>query len=131
LLEQPLPGLGDQNSVPLLQEDATPLMPPALVASAPAQSNGGDVVYSSADADVRPPILLGRPIPSSALQAKNVGFFDITIDEQGRVDLVRLVPPSNGYHERMLLAAAKAWRFEPAMRQGQPVKYRTQIRITW
>jgi hypothetical protein len=31
----------------------------------------------------------------------------------------------------MLVAAAKAWKFRPAMKDGRPVRYRMQVRITW
>jgi hypothetical protein len=33
------------------------------------------------------------------------------------------------FQERMLMAAAKAWTFKPAMRDGHPVRYRLRIAI--
>jgi hypothetical protein len=33
------------------------------------------------------------------------------------------------FQERMLMAAAKAWTFSPAVRNGQPVRYRLRIAI--
>ena len=33
------------------------------------------------------------------------------------------------FQERMLMAAAKAWKFQPALRNGQPVRYRIRIPI--
>jgi hypothetical protein len=46
------------------------------------------------------------------------------------VEQVRLISTSNRFQDRMIVSAAKAWQFEPAMKNGQPVRYRTQIRIT-
>ena len=43
---------------------------------------------------------------------------------------MRLISPSNRFHERMLVAHAKTWKFRPAIRDGQPVKFRTVVRLT-
>jgi TonB family protein len=98
----------------------------------PAESRSDVIVYSASDSEVVPPVLIGHPLPSPrGLEAWDAGVFDLTIDEQGQVEQVRLVSRSNRFHERMLVSAAKAWRFEPARRHGQPVKYRTQVRVSW
>ena len=52
----------------------------------------------------------------------------ILIDESGAVERVRLraktpAPGQTLYRHRMLIAAAKAWQFEPAQLNGQPVRY--------
>jgi outer membrane biosynthesis protein TonB len=52
------------------------------------------------------------------------------VTERGEVEKVHLISPANRYRERMLVAAAKAWRFKPATLDGQPVRYRTTVRIT-
>jgi hypothetical protein len=31
----------------------------------------------------------------------------------------------------MMLAVIKAWRFEPAMKDGLPVKFRQRMRVTY
>jgi hypothetical protein len=43
---------------------------------------------------------------------------------------VHLISPANRYQERMLVAAAKTWQFQPATREGQPVRFRIRIRVT-
>ena len=55
--------------------------------------------------------------------------FDLVIDQNGRVEQVHLVSPGNRFNDRMLIAAAKAWQFLPATKDGQPVRYKLQIRI--
>jgi hypothetical protein len=59
-----------------------------------------------------------------------VGTLELLVNEYGDVDQVRLVSPANRFRERMLVASAKAWKFQPAMKDGQPVKYRTRVRLT-
>jgi len=52
------------------------------------------------------------------------------VDEQGDVEQVRLISPANRFHERMIVSAAKMWKFRPAFKDGHPVRYREKIRIT-
>ena len=90
-------------------------------------------VYSVSQLEVKPARLVHRQLPSNpspGLRLDEAGEFDLVVNEHGAVERVRLVSEQNRFHERMLVAAAKAWRFEPAMLDGTPVKYRTQIRIT-
>jgi periplasmic protein TonB len=91
-------------------------------------------VYSAADADVRPPQLERPQLPTERLRGitdEVAGDLELLVLEDGSVGEVRLVPPSNRVQDRMLLSAAKAWRFRPAERAGRVVKYRVRIPITW
>lgn len=59
-------------------------------------------------------------------------FLEIVVDERGAVEAVRLrarsvAPGQTMYRHRMLLAAAKAWQFEPATKDGQPVRYLMRV----
>jgi hypothetical protein len=45
--------------------------------------------------------------------------------------LARLVPTSARLQDRVMVSAAKTWRFTPARRDGQPVRYRLHMPITW
>jgi hypothetical protein len=69
--------------------------------------------------------------PCSSEDFSGDGVFDLVVDEHGRVERVELISPGNLYQERMLVAVAKAWRFQPALLDGVPVRYRTQVQITW
>jgi hypothetical protein len=51
------------------------------------------------------------------------------VSESGRVERVRLQSARSTLHERMLVSAAKAWRFRPAVRDGVPVKYVARIAV--
>ncbi len=55
-------------------------------------------------------------------------YLELLVDRAGSVEQVRLrakqpAPGQTLYRHRMLLAAAKAWQFEPARRNGAPVRY--------
>jgi hypothetical protein len=127
---EPAPAAGEP--APVAQSLPAPSGIPESSASAQDGAAADAVVYSEADSDVQPPVFLGLPLPSSrGFDFESAGVFNLTIDEAGRVHRVHLVSPAARFHERMLLAAAKAWRFTPATRNGQPVWYRTHVRITW
>jgi hypothetical protein len=91
------------------------------------------IIYSVADAGVIPAILL-RPLlpeaPPPDVPPNQIGTLELVVDEHGDVERVRLVSPSNRFHERMLVAHAKTWKFRPAIRGGRPVKFRTVVRLT-
>jgi protein TonB len=110
---------------------ATPAEPEII---APAVTATPDpTVYTSDDADVTPAALLRPHLPSqppASLPGADVGTLELMVTETGRVAHVKLVSTSSRYQERMLVAAAKTWRFQPAMKNGQPVRFRARIRIT-
>jgi len=101
--------------------------------SSPALTHGrSPELFSATDIDVEPaslmrPQLASARIPSGPDQRDSV--FDLIVDQNGRVERVHLVSPGNRFNDRMLIAAAKAWQFLPATRQGQPVRYKLQLRI--
>ena len=86
--------------------------------------------YTSEDTAVTPPVWYRRQLPSQPAPDAKTGYFDIVIDTNGDVESVRLISPTRRYEERMLMAAAKAWKFRPARLNGHPVKYRMRVPIT-
>jgi hypothetical protein len=55
--------------------------------------------------------------------------FELVVGRGGEVERVRLLSPGNRLRDKMLLAAAKAWQFQPALKDGRPVRYRLTIRV--
>ena len=80
------------------------------------------------------PAILIRPRlpeqPPADVPAASVGTLELVVSETGTVEHVRLISPANRFQERMLMAAAKAWLFQPATRDGLPVRFRINIRVT-
>lgn len=91
-------------------------------------------VYSSAQPDVVPPTLIRAQMPQVPIRGVPItapGALEIVVGEDGQVVSARLVPKSNRYQDRMMVSAAKTWRFAPARRYGQAVRYRLEMPITW
>jgi hypothetical protein len=83
-------------------------------------------VYTVADTDVVPPLAIGRQMPSAAPPAvarANIGTLEMVISRNGEVETLRLRTPLNRFHERMIVSAAKAWRYRPALKNGKPVRF--------
>jgi hypothetical protein len=101
-------------------------------AASAAKSQADDIVYTAADKGVVAPRELSRQFPASGplgVPPHRVGTLEMIIDKDGGVEFVKLHTPLNRYHERMIVSAAKAWRYRPATRNGKPVKYRLTVRI--
>lgn len=90
-------------------------------------------LYSSVDADVVPPVLVHPQLPSEpkADSTPTGSAMEVMVDESGRVLRVRLHPAETpSLNDRMLVSAAKAWQFRPAIRGGHAVPYVLRIPVT-
>ncbi|HEX4568250.1 MAG TPA: TonB family protein [Vicinamibacterales bacterium] len=108
---------------------------PAPVAAPPPPAPKPDLlrIYSIADKDVTPPVILRQDMPSLTqivkLQASDKGIVEIVIDQAGRVEAVTVRQSVHPRYDAQLLSAAQNWRYSPATWNGQPVKYRKMIQI--
>ena len=90
-------------------------------------------IYSVADRDVVPPRPLGRQLPATGprgVPAGLTGRLEILVGRSGQVESIRLYTPGNAFHDRMIVSAAKAWHYKPAMRNGKPVRFSLVMTIT-
>lgn len=91
-------------------------------------------IYADDDAKVSAPVELQRRMPvwnppAAIARIEYRGLLEVVINERGLVEsavLRKSVAPS---YDPSLLDAVKAWRFQPAMRDGAPVKYRKTFEI--
>lgn len=92
-----------------------------------------DEVFDAGDDKVRPARLLRPQLPEIPLGTplEALGMFEFVVNTRGTVDRIRLVrsPVDRQYRDIMLMPAAKAWIFQPATKDGSPVRYRLQIPI--
>jgi TonB family protein len=57
------------------------------------------------------------------------GRLEVVIDEQGNVSAASLPAPVHPSYDTPLLDATTRWRFRPATRDGQPVRFRKTFEI--
>ena len=90
-------------------------------------------VYTTDDSDVTPPVPVRQDVPrippSLALQARDHGVLDLTIDERGRVVSLTVRQSVHPMYDTLLTTAAREWRYQPATLAGKPVKFRKLIQV--
>ena len=87
-------------------------------------------VYTAADTNVVRPVPLGvfLPPPPSDPGDRRCAV-QIIIDATGAVESAKLVGSRIGSRDYWWVAVAKAWRFQPATRDGRPVRFLASIPI--
>jgi len=108
---------------PPLPAEPAPVVAP--VATAPR-------VYTSADANVLPPSVLSQELPAfpGQLVTGRMGMIEVIIDETGAVETATMTQPVSQRYDRLAIAAAKTWRYRPAILNGVPVKYRKAVQVS-
>ena len=95
------------------------------------------MLFSGMTPGVVPPVLRYPSATSAALMGPDAviegPYFEVLVGTDGGVETVRIrgriEPGETFYRHRMMLAAAKLWRFTPATLQGRPVRYVTRVVI--
>ena len=108
------------------------LQAPTAPRDVPAEREAAPILYSSEDTDVSPPVLLFPQLPPPLMIGSSngpVNRMEIVVSADGAVERVRLVNGPTRMPDMMLLSGAKLWRFAPAVKGGEPVRYRTVV--TW
>lgn len=121
----------------LAERPATPApaVPPAAApprAEAPSPSQ--PIVYTAFAPGVTPPITAEQKLPpwtsGPFLRGRNfVWRLELVIDEAGAVQSATLIEPIWPPYDLVLLSAAKLWRYRPALKDGQPVRFRKVLDI--
>jgi hypothetical protein len=123
----------DLREPPAVLAVSSPVEPPAR--SITASSGQVDArIYSETDSDVAPPVATYPRLPSilpAGTEPRDLAVIELVIAPSGRVDTVKLRRAPTSISDSMLLtmslSAAKTWRFDPATKDGQPVRYRKSI----
>jgi TonB family protein len=109
---------------------ATP-PPPAPVAEPPAAPKPPRV-YSTADAEVVPPGVIKQDLPAypGQVTVPRQAMIEVVIDETGTVESAFMRIGVSNVYDTLAVAAARNWRYRPALLNGAPVKYRKAVQIT-
>jgi Gram-negative bacterial TonB protein C-terminal len=105
----------------------------APVAAAPAPVAAPVNAVAKASVVVPPVAVLQKvpPIPANLIRMTQLraGVLELTIDETGRVEEAKFLSTIHPVYDAMVTSAAKGWKYQPAMADGKPIKYRKTIRI--
>jgi hypothetical protein len=87
-------------------------------------------IYSASDATVQPAVLSRPqllPPPFGGGTAGKPVRMELVISPAGTVERARFLDAPQRMTDMMLLSSAKTWRFTPAVKDGQPVRYRAVL----
>jgi TonB family protein len=108
----------------------------ARAAGAPAPGTGDTdaELFDMLDAAVKPPVEISRVMPPwnpprEVSWRSFRGVIELVIDEDGQVDRARLVERIAPFYDQAIVEAAYKWRFEPALRDGKPVRFRHLVQL--
>jgi hypothetical protein len=137
-------GTGDAPDVPEIAAfdlAAVPnaVIPPPAVVEVTADTGAAEgsaapdvLVYAEGSPGIAPPIgirpQLARSLPATVRQ-EDLTPLELVIGTDGSIESVRLIAPPKNVIESMIVSVAKAWQFEPALKDGKPVRYRKTIWI--
>lgn len=104
--------------------------PPAPVAEPPAPRPLK--IYSVGDVEVVPPVVLKQDLPPYPGQVTlpRQGLIEIVVDETGTVETAFMRIGVSNVYDGLAVAAARNWRYRPAVLNGAPVKYRKAVQVT-
>ena len=92
-------------------------------------------IYGPSDTDVIPPVPIRQDMPrwpASYLPAGNPdGVIEVIVAETGAVESAVIRQSLNTFYDAQLLQAAKTWRYQPAMKGGQAVRYRRLVKVSF
>jgi hypothetical protein len=121
---------------PMPSRDASNATEPAqtyVIEAVEPDRSGSDPIYSKSDSEVTPPRQVYPALPAAlpaTVMKRALTVVDLVINPDGLVERVHLRTRPRDIHEFMLLSAAKAWRFEPALLDGRPVRFRHSVALT-
>jgi TonB family protein len=102
----------------------------------PAGTSGGAPAPAEATPkppSVTPPTVIDQRMPPwparVPLDGHRVGMLEIVIGTDGTVARAAMRRSVHPAYDQLLLAAARQWRYTPAMRDGQPAAYVKELRI--
>jgi len=89
-------------------------------------------VYSADDPGVMPPVAIAQALPSfrGLTPIQRIGRIEVIIDETGAVESAFMSASVTQSYDKLAVAAARAWRYQPATLNGTPVKFRKVVQIT-
>jgi TonB family protein len=105
-----------------------PVAPPALVPATASTEPATKPPPSPSIGKVVPPVPVRESMPGWQASGRGVrlrysGALQITIDEKGDVESATILSPLHPEYNRLLLQATRSWKYQPAEKDGKPIKF--------
>lgn len=111
-------------------EEPMPEPPPPPTPALPA----APVIYTAEEPGILPPATIRQDLPNVPASLRRIvrtqGIVELIIDEQGRVVSIVLRSSLHPAYDRILVEAARHWKYEPASLNGSPVRFKKVLAIS-
>jgi hypothetical protein len=120
-----------------LSARAAPPPPPPVPAQAPVQAPPSAPaftavrVYNAGEPRVLPPVIIRQDMPPlpAGIVITGQGVIEVIINEAGFVESAVIRTGIDPRYDRLVVAATRNWRYQPAMVGTTPVKFRKMIGV--
>jgi TonB family protein len=96
----------------------------------PPAPAGAPRVYTVDDVGVTPPVVISQRMPAMTTDLvkitkamKTSAVLEVVIDEKGNVVDANVIKSVNASFDSIVAAAARRWKYRPAVKDGVPVRY--------
>ena len=107
--------------------------PPPAPASAPATTSAPAAarIFTVTDSNIVPPSIIRQALPAFPRKPLTLiqGVVEVVIDEKGDVEAASIRGSMDPKYDNMALAASRNWKYQPATRDGAPVKFRKLVQV--
>jgi len=112
--------------------------PPKPATPAPPPPPEPPRVYGPDDQGVTAPVIIQQKLPAYPVTpampqtafAGRKGVLEVVIDETGKVESAVMRQSMGSVYDKTVLQATQQWRYQPAVKDGKPVKFRKLIQIS-
>ena len=131
---EPAPAIDEVggSSTPAATATTAPAAP-LFVQDVAAEPVDVDRLYTSSDPGLVPATLVREQLLPPAMGAPLAGVaplqIEILVSAEGTVERARFLAPPRRMADMMLLSSAKMWQFNPALKDGRPV--RSRVVMSW
>ena len=91
-------------------------------------------VYTAEEPGIIPPVTVRQDIPAVpaglTAMARSQGILDLVIDEKGRLVSIVLRSSIHPTYDKMIVNAARDWKYKPATLDGDPVQFRKLLQVS-
>jgi TonB family protein len=108
----------------------------ATAAASPNGSPAAPITATAGEPGVIAPVALSQPAPQMppglvalVKRLQRTGTIDIIIDEHGSVEDVIVKQSVNSAYDALVVAAARTWKYQPALKDGVPVRFIKTIHV--
>jgi protein TonB len=126
--------VGAGGGVGAFQGDFAVKLPVGNEAASKDEASDVDALFSIADLDQKPRVMY-QPGPNMTgdmrKQTPGTVYILFVVDQRGRVENPVVQTTTNPIFDSAALSAVKQWRFEPGKRNGEAVKFRMRVPITF